>query len=196
MASSSNSQAPYEFSAVPDHPALEFLHVLDPSPNATFNIETFTDVPKGAQKPKPDQLCRRYANQSLYMVAGIIPELEELNNQGAAVYVAVNQHEGQRSKKAVTRIRGVHADFDGVPSEKLEAVRALLQPTIEVQSSTPDRWHFYWLLMESETLSIDLAEAINRGLVELGADPAATDISRLLRLPGFRHMKYRSERIK
>jgi hypothetical protein len=35
---------------------------------------------------------------------------------------------------------------------------------------------------------------INRGLVALGADRAATDFSRQLRLPGFRHMKYRDGR--
>ena len=173
------------------HPAICLLFVLDPAPAATFNIETFTDVPKGGRRPNPDPLCRRHANLSLDMVADIIPELEDLNAHGAAIYVAVNQCEGQRSKATVKRVRGVHADFDGAPPENLEAVRARLQPTIEVQSSAPDRRHFYWLVKDSETITLDLAEAINRGLVELGADPAATDVSRLLRLPGFRHMKYR-----
>lgn len=173
------------------HPALIFLNALDPVLTATFNIETFTDVPKGGRRPKPDPLCRRYPNLSLDMVADIIPELEDLNAHGAAIYVAVNQCEGQRTKATVTRIRGVHADFDGAPPEKLEAVRARLQPTIEVQSSTPDRRHFYWLLSDGETMSVEIAETINRGLVELGADPAATDASRLLRLPSFRHVKFR-----
>lgn len=176
------------------HPAVKFLTYLDPSPSATFNIETFTDLPKGAQKPKPDPLCTRRANLSLVMVAEIIPELANLNAAGAAVCVVVNQCEGQRSKEAVSRIRGVHADFDGVSDQTLAAVRARLKPTIEVQSSTSDRCHFYWLLQEGETMSADLAETINRGLVELGADPASTDVSRMLRLPGFRHMKYREGR--
>lgn len=176
------------------HPAIEFLTYLDPSPSATFNIETFTDLPKGVPKPKHDPLCTRRANLTQDMVAEIIPELEDLNVAGAAVFVAVNQYEGQRSKETVSRIRGVHADFDGVSDEALAAVRARLKPTIEVQSSTSDRCHFYWLLQEGETMSADLAETINRGLVELGADQAAIDVSRLLRLPGFRHMKYREGR--
>jgi hypothetical protein len=176
------------------HPAIKFLYRLDPSPDAAFNIETFTDLPKGAAKPKPDPLCTRRANLSLTKVAEIIPELEDLNAAGAAIYVAVNQCEGQRSKEAVSRIRGVHADFDGVPLEALSAVRDRLQPTIEVQTSIPGNCHFYWLLADGEEMIPELAESINRGLVELGADPAATDISRLLRLPGFRHMKYREGR--
>ncbi|OYU74798.1 MAG: hypothetical protein CFE32_16595 [Alphaproteobacteria bacterium PA3] len=176
------------------HPMIEFLTLLDPSPAATFNIETFTDVPKGVPKPEPDPLCRRYATLPLAGVVRIIGDLDSLNAAGAAVYVAVNQCAGNRSKDNVTRIRGVHADFDGVPPCTLEAVRERLEPTIEVQSSTPDRCHFYWLLEEGEEMSAGIAEQINRGLVELGADRAATDVSRLLRLPGFRHMKYREGR--
>jgi hypothetical protein len=176
------------------HPALEFLFLLDASPSATYNIETFTDLAKGAEKPKPDLLCRRYANVSLSAVSMLIPELEKLNAQGAAIFVMVNECVGQRSKPNVARIRGVHADFDGVSEEVLAAVRERLQPTIEVQSSDPCNVHFYWLLAEGEELDAETAEAIHRHLVELGADKAAIDVSRLLRLPGFRHMKYKDGR--
>lgn len=176
------------------HPTLEFLSLLDPGSSATFNIETFTDLPKGAEKPKPDPLCFRYANLSLAAVSDILPKLEALNKAGAAVYVAVNQCDGQRSKANISRVRGVHADFDRVSDDTLSAVRLLLKPTIEVQSSIHGNCHFYWLLDEGEVVSPEWAESINRGLVELGADSAAIDVSRLLRLPGFRHMKYREGR--
>ena len=173
------------------HPTLEFLSLLDPTPNATFNIETFTDLPKGAVKPKPDPLCRRYANLSLEGISGMLAQLEALNEAGAAIYVAVNQFKGQRNKPNLERVRGVHGDFDGVSEDTLSAVRKLLPPTIEVQSSAPGNCHFYWLLDEGEVVSPEWAESINRGLVDLGADRAAIDVSRLLRLPGFRHMKHR-----
>ena len=176
------------------NPTLEFLSFLDPSPSATYNIETFTDLPKGAVKPKPDPLCTRHANLSLEGVSEIIAKLEALNEAGAAVYVTVNQCDGHRSKDTISRIRGVHADFDGVSPDILAAVRLRLKPTIEVQSSVPGNSHFYWLLDEGEEVSPEWAESINRGLVELGADGAAIDVSRLLRLPGFRHMKHREGR--
>lgn len=171
------------------HPASLFLMLLDPSPDATFNIETFTDLPKGATKPKPDPLCGRHANLSREDVAALIPHLREQNERGAAVYVAVNQCKGQRSKRSVVRVRGVHADLDGVPPATLAAIRSLLEPTIIVQSSRDGHYHVYWLLKSDETMSAKTAEAINRGLVAHGADPAAIDVSRLLRLPGFHHTK-------
>jgi len=177
------------------HPALEFLTLLDPRPEAIFYVETRTDVPKGAKKPEPDPRYVPYCNFTLADVKQLIPKLEAANRAGAAVYVMVNECMGARCKENVTRIRGVHADFDGVSAETLAAVRARLQPTIEVQSSTPDRCHFYWLLKDGEEMPAYLAELINRGLVELGADPGATDFSRQLRLPGFRHMKHREGRL-
>jgi putative DNA primase/helicase len=177
------------------HSSIKFLNELDPRADATFNVETFTDLPKGEAKPKPDRLCTRRANLSLARVAEAIPELEELNSAGAAVFIAVNQFEGQRSKSNITRVRGVHADMDGVAPDKLDAIRERLRPTIEVQSSSPGNCHFYWLLNDGEEIDVTTAEAINRALVELGADKAAVDVSRLLRLPGFRHMKYRDGRL-
>ena len=177
------------------HPALQFLQLLDPGADATFNIETFTDLPKGAVKPKPDPLGNRFANRSIAHVEGLIAQLERLNERGAAVYVAVNEFKGQRSKANLARVRGVHADMDGASKAVLDDARSRLKPTIEVRSSGPDNWHLYWLLEAGELMPAEMAEAINRGLVQLGADPAAIDISRLLRLPGFRHMKYGSGKL-
>jgi hypothetical protein len=174
------------------HPAFQFARLLDPSPEALYAVETYTDVPSGAPKPKPDPLSNRFPNLLLDDLAALIPKLDELNKAGAGVFIAVNQFDGQRSKSNLTRVRGVHADFDGVPEEVLAAVRGRLQPTIEVQSSDTGNVHFYWLLGEGEELDAETAEAIHRHLVELGSDKAAVDVSRLLRLPGFRHMKYRN----
>jgi hypothetical protein len=173
------------------HPAVQFARLLDPSPKARYAVETYTDMPSGALKPKPDPLSNRFINLSLDDLAALTSKLDGLNKAGAGVFIAVNQFDGQRSKQNLTRVRGVHADFDGVSEDTLSAVRNLLPPTIEVQSSRPENCHFYWLLDGGEEMDTATAEAINRRLVELGADKAAVDVSRLLRLPGFRHMKYR-----
>ncbi len=173
--------------------SLEFLRHLDPSPAATFNIECYTDAPKGVDKPKPDPLLRRYPNLTIDQVEGLIPELETLNEHGAGIFVAVNQCTGQRSAETVTRVRGVHADMDDVTTGQLSAVAAILAPSITVQSSAPERQQLYWLLKADEVLHKDEAKAINQRLVGYGADKAAVDSSRLLRLVGFKHMKYRQE---
>ena len=43
-----------KISSIPRHPAVEFLMAMDGDPTATFNIEHYTDLPKGEEKPKPE----------------------------------------------------------------------------------------------------------------------------------------------
>lgn len=175
------------------HPSLEFLRRLDSAPAATFNIECYTDTPKGVEKPRPDPMQRRYPTLTIEQVERLISELDTLNEQGAGIFVAVNQCTGQRSAGAITRVRGVHADMDDVTLDQLSALTAVLAPSITVQSSTPERQQLYWLLKADAVLHKDEAKAINQRLVVYGADKAAVDTSRLLRIAGFKHMKYRQE---
>ena len=175
-----------------EHPAIEFLDALAPATDATFHITTLTDLPKGEEKPKLDPLLRHYENQTLVQVKGLIPELERLNATGAGIFFCVNQCKGKRKKANVTRVRCVHADFDNATLAQIDAVRQKLPPSIEVHTSGTTKHHFYWALDDADDIDVATAEAMNRALVGLGADPAATDTSRLLRLPGFRHMKYRA----
>lgn len=175
-----------------EHPAIEFLDALAPATDATFHITTLTDLPKGEEKPKLDPLLRHYENQTLVQVKGLIPELERLNATGAGIFFCVNQCKGKRKKANVTRVRCVHADFDNATLAQIDAVRQKLPPSIEVHTSGTTKHHFYWALDDADDIDVATAEAMNRALVGLGADPAAIDTSRLLRLPGFRHMKYRA----
>ena len=174
------------------HPAMDFLCLLAPSAEARFNIETYMDA---KDKPKPDRLRRRFPTQTLEQVELLLPTLDDLNQQGAAIYIAVNEFDGQRKLENLVRVRGVHADLDNATEAQLLSMRNMLEPSIEVQSSSSSKQHWYWLLAEGEELAPHLAKAINQGLVSLGADKAAVDVSRLLRLPGFCHMKaYNQER--
>lgn len=174
------------------HTAAEFLGALDPANDATFHITTLTDMPKGTDKPRPDLLLRQYEGLTLAEMELLLPELGELNEAGAGIFFCVNQCQGRRKKENVTRVRCVHADFDSASQLQIDAVRQKLPPSIEVRTSGTNKCHMYWVLDDADELDVPTAEGINRALVDLGADPAATDVSRLLRLPGFRHMKYRS----
>ena len=168
------------------HPAMEFLDLLDPSREARFNIETFTDK---KEKPVPDSLSHRFPNLTHGDAKLLLAHLEVLNQEGAAIYIAVNEFDGQRKLDNLARVRGVHADLDDVTEAQLLSLRNMLEPSIVVQSSSSNKQHWYWLLSDGEELAQDVAKAINQGLVPLGADKAAVDVSRLLRLPGFCHMK-------
>ena len=175
------------------HPALEFLAAIDGDPAATFNIECYTDLPKGDKKPTPDPLLARYPNRNMSEVEQLLSVLEVANAAGAGIFFCVNQCKGQRSKKNVTRVRCIHGDFDKATDAMLKNVYAILHPSIAVTTSGTNRCHLYWQISTGQTIGPEVAEALNKSLVVLGSDPAATDVSRLLRLPGFRHMKYRAE---
>lgn len=168
------------------HPAIEFLDLLDPSSEARFNIETYTDK---KDKPKPDPLIRRFPACTREQVEDLLPQLEALNTYGAAIYIAINEFKAQRKIDNLRRVRGIHADLDKATEEQLQKLHEILPPTIVVQSSSKSKQHWYWLLIEGEEVDADTAKALNQGLVRLGADKAAVDVTRLLRLPGFRHMK-------
>lgn len=175
------------------HPAINFLKVLSPHSDATFNIEHYTDVPKGTPKPSPDPLAGRHANLSILDIQELLPTLEQLNRQGAGIFVARNQFNGHRNKQNISRVLGVHADLDGLSQTDLKRLLDILLPSIVVQSSAQGHYQLYWQLANGETLSVEEAENLNRALVHYGADPAAVDATRLLRLPGFKHMKKRDE---
>ena len=125
------------------------------------------------------------------------PEFQAwLRHQNASrfeVYVSMNTlKEGSRSrtKEDIAQIRHIYLDFDHNGTAAVQALVTrddLPQPSYLVNSS-PDKWQVVWKV---EGFAHEEAERLMRDLVrETGADPAATDSSRVLRLPGFANHKY------
>ena len=168
----------------------EFLSVLDPRPEAVFNVEAHSPTDKTTGKIIGEEVHKTWAKLSHDDVLDLIPDLAKLNAKGAGIYIAVNEFNGKREKKNLARVRCVHADFDKVSApEDLKKASDILPPTQVVQSS-PNKFHSYWRLGTSEVLSGEQVEALNRQLVTMhGADKAAVDTTRLLRIPGFNHTK-------
>jgi hypothetical protein len=175
------------------HAALEFLKLLDPSPEARFNIETYPD---GKDRQERHSLKRHFSSKSSSEVEALIPTLQSLNGQGAAIYIAVNAFDGPRKLENLQRVRGIQADLDTASTDQLSKLRQVLTPTIAVRSSEGNKQHWYWLLADGEELSPEAAKAINQALVSYGADSAAVDVARLLRLPGFQNMKHNPDGMK
>lgn len=109
------------------------------------------------------------------------------------VYLSMNtlaQQAHGRTKADIGEIRHVYLDFD---VKGTEAVAAMTQrediprPNHLIESS-PGKWQSVWRVQD---FGQHQAETLMRGMVhELGADPAATDSSRVLRVPGFHNHKY------
>ncbi|HEY1760643.1 MAG TPA: DNA-primase RepB domain-containing protein [Bryobacteraceae bacterium] len=109
------------------------------------------------------------------------------------VYVSMNALRPDahgRTKADIGVIRHVYLDFDERGTEAVENLlkRSDLPQPNYLLSSSPGKWQVVWKVAG---FTKDQAEELQRGLArETGADPAATDCSRVLRLPGFYNHKY------
>jgi hypothetical protein len=93
-----------------------------------------------------------------------------------------------RTKRDVAMVRRLYLDCDARFEQVLADVSAAgLTPNFALRTS-PDHGQLIW---QVEGFSPELAEATMRALVrQFHTDPAATDINRILRIPGFRNWKY------
>jgi len=115
------------------------------------------------------------------------------NANGADIYVGMNplkQDASTRTKDDIETIRHLYIDLDHGGSTALEAIKnsdLVPQPNYVLNTST-DKFQVVWKV---DGITPEAAEALQRGMVrEFGGDPAATDSTRVLRLPGFANKKY------
>ncbi len=119
--------------------------------------------------------------------------LQEQNQSGADIFIGMNPvREGSRSraKEQIREIRHAYLDLDEEAGASLNAIRTTgdVPPPNFVLDSSPGKHQVVWRI---EGLGTNQAETLLRALAsQYGGDPAATDISRLLRLPGFTNRKY------
>jgi hypothetical protein len=109
------------------------------------------------------------------------------------VYISMNSLKADargRTKSDVAAIRHLYLDFD---EDGTESIKQLLnrqdvpRPNYRI-SSSPGKWQAVWKVKD---FSLEQAERLQRWLArDTGADAAATDAARVLRLPGFYNHKY------
>jgi hypothetical protein len=158
-----------------------FLLVIPPD-NRTW--QTFDDKRRDNSQPRRSRLLSRVLSGSL---ARVEPTLRSLNapDVGAGVYISGNFTDGfGRRTHNITRIAAVIADLDnGLPPA------FPLAPSIIVETS-PGKFQAWWTLDDNDTLTVTEHRDVRARLVhDYGADPRATGIARVYRVPGFWHLK-------
>lgn len=156
--------------------AKSFLRMLDPSTDV-FTFQTFDD--KGQSCAYQPGLLHGTLEQHW-------DELVRRNIAGQGVFVTVNQTDFQgRRKENIVAVRAAYQeDDDGQGGTGFP-----ISPNLVIQSS-PGKFHRYWLLDKSNPAAVPEAVAVEETLVKhWGSDPAAKDVSRVLRLPGFFNRK-------
>jgi hypothetical protein len=115
------------------------------------------------------------------------------NATGSDIYIGMNplrKHALTRTKKDIKSIRHVYLDLDHGGQGALNSVQnssAVPKPNY-VLTSSPGKFQIVWKV---EGMGLREAEALLHAMArECGGDPAATDATRVLRLPGFANKKY------
>lgn len=119
-------------------------------------------------------------------------------NVSSDVYIGMNtlRYDAQsRTKEDIDAIRHLYLDIDHNGPSALEAVETsgvVPRPNYVLETS-PEKYQVVWKV---EGIAQDQAEALQRAMVrEFGGDPAATDSTRVLRLPEFVNRKYETEHV-
>jgi RepB DNA-primase from phage plasmid len=122
--------------------------------------------------------------------------LVEQNATGAGVFLGMNpikENSYNRTKENIREVRHVYLDLDESAGASLQAIRTsgdIPTPNVVLDTS-PEKHQVIWRV---EGLDQDRAESLLRSLATaFRGDPAATDISRVLRVPGFTNRKYNEQ---
>src|SRR6266852_5193383 len=115
------------------------------------------------------------------------------NANGSDIYIGMNplkKDSATRTKEEIESIRHVYLDLDHGGSEALEAVEnsSVVPKPNYVLNSSPEKHQVVWKV---EGMNLEEAEGLLHAMArEFGGDPAATDATRVLRVPGFANKKY------
>lgn len=140
--------------------------------------------------PATGQILERFSKAS--EVGKFLPWLRHLNAKGFGIYASANMlapGARRRRKSDFPLATALYLDLDRDAPSTIGRMRKILPfPTLDVATS-PGKAQIIWRL--ETPIARARAEGILRGLARMfGGDPAATDVARILRLPGFTNTKY------
>ena len=122
--------------------------------------------------------------------------LRRENSAGADIFIGMNPIKDgaySRTKDSIREIRHLYLDLDTNGRQAVESIRN--SPEVPapnfVLDTSPNKHQVVWRV---EGIDQKQAESILRAIADqFGGDPAATDSTRVLRLPGFANKKYEDE---
>jgi hypothetical protein len=115
------------------------------------------------------------------------------NANGSDIYIGMNplrQDASTRTKEEIESIRHVYIDLDHGGPEALASVEnsSVVPKPNYVLDSSPGKFQVVWKV---EGMNLEEGENLMHAMArEFGGDSAATDATRVLRLPGFANKKY------
>ena len=122
--------------------------------------------------------------------------LRHKNAQGSDIYLSLNtlnEHAHTRTKSDIKEIRHLYLDLDREGRQKLAAIyqNPTTPPPNYVLQTSPEKYQVIWRV---KNIPQTHAEQLLRALAQrFGGDKAATDVTRVFRVPGFNNKKYEQD---
>jgi hypothetical protein len=159
--------------------ANRFIEALTGSQDTPITFQTF---PEGGPSPLPAQVIHGTLADQWEQLCG-------LNEAGHGIFVMINEGDGKGRKATnVVRLRAVFTDDDGI-GQAAPPLSGAVPPSLVVQSASGR--HTYWRLGNTEDVAA--FSAIQKALAKhFGTDPRVHDLPRVMRVPGFFHLKDRT----
>jgi len=142
------------------------------------------------------EVIQRIASAEKITARDLQQWLTERNRAGFDIYIGMNTLKDgaySRTKRDIHEIRHVYLDLDHKGSEALKTIQNSDEVPLPnfVLDTSPGKHQVVWKVegatpQEAEDLQQQMAH-------QFGADIAATDASRVLRVPGFANRKYEAE---
>jgi len=149
------------------------------------------------RNPKRSEIIQRITSAAKIIEPSFQEWLRFKNYQEFAdIYIGMNPLKPQahtRKKEDIQTIRHLYADFDHDGDASLASLEQsnLVPLPNYVLSTSPGKFQVVWKVQD---VTGEQAEAMLRAIARrFGGDPASTDSTRVLRLPGFANRKYDSE---
>jgi hypothetical protein len=117
------------------------------------------------------------------------------NANGSDIYIGMNplkKNASTRTKEDIESIKHVYVDLDHGGPEALGAIEnsGITPKPNYVLNSSPEKHQVVWKV---EGMNLEETEDLLHAMArQFGGDPAATDATRVLRIPGFANKKYNS----
>ncbi len=141
----------------------------------SLTIQTFGD----------NKIAKAHINPKIIhgKIDKFFPKLVEMNKKSSGIFFCPNQTDLKGRKEGnITKVTSVFVDFDG----GIELPTFEIKPSVVVR--TKNGFHCYWVLEDECTVSE--FDSIQLGIIEkYNGDRNAMGVNRVLRLPGFFHLK-------
>jgi|HubBroStandDraft_6_1064221.scaffolds.fasta_scaffold35132_1 RecA-family ATPase len=148
-----------------------FIDLLTGSSDSELAFRTFCD----------DKTREAPAQNFIGTLAGVGNEFDRAQSNGYGVFAIVNG--GGHCDAQISEVRAAFIDADNVP---LDGIEWHLKPDFIVQRDAT-HWHAYWLANE---IAVHEFSTIQKRLAQrYGTDKCVFNPSRVMRLPGYLHLK-------